>query len=300
MNPLRSGVVYGVGAYAMWGLFPLYWPLVDQASAFEILAHRMVWTLLVVVVLLTVLRRWRAVRALPARAVGLLAVAAVVISVNWGMFIWAVNNGHVVETSLGYFINPLVTVLVAVVVLRERLRRLQWVAIGLAGTAVLILTVNYGRPPWISLVLAASFATYGLVKKKADVGAIESLAVETTIVLLPAAGYLIWLEANASGTFGHQGLGVDALLVGAGVVTAMPLLCFGAAATRIPLATLGLLQYLTPIMQFALGVWVFHEAVPPVRWLGFALVWLALIVFTAESFRHRRRALRLSADASAV
>lgn len=299
MRSLRSGVGFGIGAYAMWGLFPLYWPLVDQASAFEILAHRMVWTLLVVIGLLTVMRRWAAVRALSARSVALLAGAAVVISINWGMFIWAVNNGHVIETSLGYFINPLVTVLVAVVVLKERLRRVQWAAIALAGLAVLILTINYGRPPWISLVLAGSFATYGFVKKKADTGAIESLAVETTVVLLPAAGYLLWLEAAGRGIFGHQGVAVDVLLVGAGVVTALPLLCFGAAATRIPLATLGLLQYLTPITQFALGVWVFAEPVPTVRLLGFTLVWLALIMFSVDSLRHRRRQLRLTADSPA-
>jgi chloramphenicol-sensitive protein RarD len=195
----------------------------------------------------------------------------------------------VIETSLGYFINPLVTVVMGVVILRERLRPVQWAAVGLAAVAVLILTVDYGRPPWIALILAFSFGTYGLIKKKVNVGAVESLGVETGTLLVPAAVFLIALEVNGTGAFAHAGLRTDLLLVGAGVITAVPLLFFGAAAIRVPLTTLGLLQYLAPIIQFALGVIVFREAVPPVRLVGFALVWTALAVLTAETLAHRRR-----------
>jgi chloramphenicol-sensitive protein RarD len=225
----------------------------------------------------------------------MLGLAAVIITFNWGTYIWGVVNGHVIETSLGYFINPLVTVVMGVVVLRERLRPVQWAAVGLAAIAVLILTVDYGRPPWIALVLAFSFGTYGLIKKKVNVGAVESLGVETGILLVPAVAFLMILEVNGTGSFTHAGLRTDLLLVGAGVITAVPLLFFGAAAIRVPLTTLGLLQYLAPIIQFALGVIVFREAVPPVRLVGFALVWTALAVLTAETLAHRRKVRVLAA-----
>jgi chloramphenicol-sensitive protein RarD len=199
----------------------------------------------------------------------------------------------VVETSLGYFINPLVSVLLGVVVLGERLRRLQWAALALAGTAVLALTVEYGRPPWISLVLAFSFGSYGLAKKKANAGAVESLVIETMVVSPVALGYLVFLTASGASTFASEGAGHVALLVGTGVVTVIPLLCFGGAATRIPLSTLGLMQYLTPTVQFLLGILVFHEPMPAMRWVGFSLIWLALVLFTIESLRSRRRHLRV-------
>jgi chloramphenicol-sensitive protein RarD len=285
----RLGFIYGVAAYGLWGLFPLYWGLVDEAGEIEVLAHRIVWSLMVVVVLLTAGRSWWRVRRLAKRSVAMLGLAAVIITFNWGTYIWGVVNGHVIETSLGYFINPLVTVVMGVVILRERLRPVQWAAVGLAAVAVLILTVDYGRPPWIALILAFSFGTYGLIKKKVNVGAVESLGVETGTLLVPAAMFLIALEVNGTGAFAHAGLRTDLLLVGAGVITAVPLLFFGAAAIRVPLTTLGLLQYLAPIIQFALGVIVFREAVPPVRLVGFALVWTALAVLTAETLAHRRR-----------
>jgi chloramphenicol-sensitive protein RarD len=285
----RLGFIYGVAAYGLWGLFPLYWGLVDEAGEIEVLAHRIVWSLMVVVVLLTAGRSWWRVRRLAKRSVAMLGLAAVIITFNWGTYIWGVVNGHVIETSLGYFINPLVTVVMGVVILRERLRPVQWAAVGLAAVAVLILTVDYGRPPWIALILAFSFGTYGLIKKKVNVGAVESLGVETGTLLVPAVVFLIALEVNGTGAFAHAGLRTDLLLVGAGVITAVPLLFFGAAAIRVPLTTLGLLQYLAPIIQFALGVIVFREAVPPVRLVGFALVWTALAVLTAETLAHRRR-----------
>jgi chloramphenicol-sensitive protein RarD len=302
VSPSRLGFFYGVAAYGLWGMVPLYWALLDAPGSIEVLAHRIVWSLLVVAVLLAVSGGFRRVWALDRRAYLLLGGAAVVVSVNWGTYIWGVVNGHVIETSLGYFINPLVTVLMGVVVLGERLRPVQWAALGLAGVAVVILTIDYGRLPWIALVLAFSFATYGLIKKKANVGAVESLAVETAILFLPALGYLVLLGVTGVGAFGQGGIDVDLLLIAAGLVTAVPLLFFGAAAIRIPLTTLGLLQYLAPILQFALGVLVFREAVPPVRLVGFMLVWAALAVLTAEALAHRRRRLRaaLAADRMAA
>ncbi len=299
MNVSRLGFIYGVAAYSLWGLFPLYWGLIEEASEVEVLAHRIVWSLAVVALLLAVGNGWWRVRRLPGRSVALLGLAAVIITFNWGTYIWGVVNGHVIETSLGYFINPLVTVVMGVVILRERLRPVHWAAVGLAAVAVVILTVDYGRPPWIALILAFSFGTYGFIKKKVNVGAVESLGVETGILLVPAAAFLVALEINGTGAFAHYGLRTDLLLVGAGVITAVPLLFFGAAAIRVPLTTLGLLQYLAPIIQFALGVIVFREAVPPVRLVGFALVWTALAVLTAETLIHRRTVRMLAATSAA-
>ena len=300
MSTTRHGALYGVAAYTLWGLFPLYWPLLEPAGAVEILAHRIVWSLMVVVVLLSVGGRLAGLRRLGRRAYVLLSVAAVVITVNWGTYIWGVNNEHVVETSLGYFVNPLVTVLLGVVVLGERLRPAQWGAVALATVAVIVLTLDYGRPPWIALTLAFSFATYGLLKKKAGVGAAESLAVETGVLVLPAAAYLLWLGARGDGTFGTEGLRHAVLLAGAGLVTAVPLLFFSAAATRVPLTTLGLLQYLAPTFQFAIGIFLYGEPLPPVRLVGFVLVWAALAVFTVEALEHRRRQIRLAVQAAAA
>ncbi|MFC5638178.1 EamA family transporter RarD [Streptomyces bullii] len=275
----------------MWGLVPLFWPLLKPAGAVEILAHRMVWSLVFVGAALLVVRRWAWVRELlrQPRKLGLIAIAAAVITVNWGLYIWAVNSGHVVEASLGYFINPLVTIALGVLLLKERLRRVQWAAVGIGFAAVLVLTVGYGQPPWISLCLAFSFAAYGLVKKKVNLGGVESLAAETAIQFLPALAYLLWLSARGGSTFASEGPGHAALLAAAGIVTALPLVCFGAAAIRVPLSTIGLLQYMTPVFQFLLGVLYFDEAMPPERWAGFALVWLALTLLTLDAWRSARR-----------
>jgi chloramphenicol-sensitive protein RarD len=288
VNEARRGTLYGVAAYAMWGLFPLYWPLVRPAGAIEILAHRIVWSLAFTVLLLGGLRGLTAVRRVGRRGVGLLALAAVLVSVNWGIYIFAVIHGHVVETSLGYFVNPLVSVMLGVVFLGERLRRAQWGAVAIAVVAVVVLGAGHGRPPWIALCLAASFGLYGFVKKKAAVPAVPSLAIETAFLFLPALGWLVALEARGAGTFGHAAASIDALLVLGGAVTAVPLLCFAAAANRVPLSTLGLLQYIAPTLQFLCGVLVFREPMPPVRWVGFGLVWLALGWFTVESVLRRR------------
>lgn len=303
-NEQRSGLLYGIGAYGMWGLVPLFWPLLEPSGAVEILAHRMVWSLGVVGIALLVLRRWAWIGELlrQPRRLGLIAIAAAVISVNWGLYIWSVNNGHVVEASLGYFINPLVTIAMGVLLLGERLRPAQWAAVATGFAAVLVLAIGYGQPPWISLVLAFSFATYGLAKKKVNMGGLESLAAETAVLFVPALGFLLWLGASGDATFLSGGAGHGALLAATGLVTAIPLVCFGAAAIRVPLSVLGLLQYLAPVFQFALGILYFHEAMPPERWAGFALVWVALILLTWDALRTARRtraeALRLAVRAA--
>lgn len=297
----RAGLLYGIGAYGMWGLVPLFWPLLKPAGAVEILAHRMVWSLVFVGLALLALRRWSWIPELvrSPRKLALITVAAAVISVNWGLYIWSVNAGKVVEASLGYFINPLVTIALGVLVLKERLRPAQWAAVGVGFAAVLVLAIGYGQPPWISLTLAFSFAIYGLVKKKLNLGGLESLAAETAVLFLPALGYLIWLGAQGDLAFGSEGAGHAALLASTGIVTAVPLVCFGAAAIRVPLSTLGLLQYLAPTFQFLLGVLYFHEAMPPERWAGFSLVWLALTLLTWDALRTARRSRAAMAEAVA-
>ena len=297
MTATRRGTLYGAGAYLLWGLFPLYWPLLAPSSPLEVLAHRVLWSLVVVVVLLGVTRRVEQVRAAvrDRRRLAQIALAAVVIAVNWGTYIYGVTNDRVVETSLGYFVNPIVTVLLGVVVLGERLRPAQWTALGAAFVAVVVLTVENGSPPWIALVLAFSFGTYGLLKKTAGVGAVEGLAVETAVLLPVAAVYVAVL---GGGTFATEGVGHGALLALSGVVTAIPLLLFGAAASRIPLSTLGVLQYLAPTMQFLLGITLFDEPLPAVKLLGFVLVWCAVALFTVDLLRHGRQ-LRLEVPAPA-
>jgi chloramphenicol-sensitive protein RarD len=297
----RRGFLLGVAAYSLWGMFPLYWPLLEPAGAVEILAHRMLWSAITMAVVVVLLRRTAHVRAVvrDRRTFAILTFAAVVISFNWAAYIWGVNNGRVVETSLGYFINPLVTVLMGVFILGERLRRLQWLAVGIAGLAVVVLTLDYGRLPYVALVLAFSFGSYGLAKKQAGVDAITSLTVETAVIAPIAGVYIAWLVASGASSFGSEGLGHALLFTTTGVVTAIPLLCFGAAAIRVPLVVLGLLQYLAPVIQFALGVLLFREDMPPGRWVGFGLVWVALAIFTVEAINHRRRQLRLVTEATA-
>lgn len=293
--------MFGTAAYALWGMFPLYWPLLEPAGAVEILAHRIVWSAVTMAVLVIVLRRTPAVVAAfrDRRSLLLLTVAAVVISVNWATYIYGVNNDRVVEAALGYFINPLVTVMMGVLVLGEHLRRLQWIALGIASFAVVVLTIDYGRPPWVALVLAFSFGTYGLAKKQAGVGPVESLTIETLVLAPIALSYVAWLVATGASNFGSHGTGHSLLFTTTGIVTAIPLILFGAAAIRVPLVALGLLQYLAPIIQFALGVLLFREDMPLGRWIGFALVWVALVIFTVETINHRRRQLQLVTEASA-
>ncbi|WP_328915436.1 MULTISPECIES: EamA family transporter RarD [unclassified Streptomyces] len=291
MGEQRAGLVYGFVAYGLWGLFPLFWPLLEPAGALEILAHRMVWSLVVVTVILLVLRRWAWIRELirRPRRFGLLAVAAALVSANWGMYIWGVNSGHVVECALGYFINPLVTIALGVLVLHERLRPVQWAAVGIGAMAVVVLAIGYGRLPWIALSLAFSFGLYGLVKKKVAMGGLESLAAETSVQFFPALAFLLVLGLRGNSTFTHHGPGHASLLAACGLVTAVPLIFFGMSATRLPLSTIGLMQYLTPVFQFLIGVLHFHEAMPAERWAGFLLVWAALVILAWDALRSAQR-----------
>ncbi|KUL36239.1 protein rarD [Streptomyces sp. NRRL F-4489] len=297
----RAGLAYGIAAYTMWGLLPLYWHLLDATAPAEILAHRMLWSLPVALVILAALRRWGWIRPLlrQPRRLGMVLVCAVVISLNWFLYIWAVNAGHVLEASLGYFINPLVSIAFGVLVLRERLRPLQWAAVGVGAAAVVVMTLAYGRIPWIALGLALSFATYGLVKKGIKLDGIEGFSAETTLQALPALGYLIYLGVRGESAFVSGGAGQALLLAGCGVATAVPLICFGASAVRLPLTTVGMLQYLAPTFQFLLGLTVFGERMPPERWAGFALVWAALAVLTWDALRTARRGRAALAAAGA-
>lgn len=297
----RAGVLLGLCAYLMWGLFPLYFRLLEAAGAVEIVLHRIVWSLVACCVMVTVVRGWATVRSATRRQVLLLAAAAAVISVNWGVFIWAVNAGQVVEASLGYFINPLVSVLLGVLVLGERLRRVQWAAVGIAASAVGVLTFDYGRPPWIAIALAASFGSYGLLKNRVGrgVGALPGLTVETAVLAPLALGGLVWLGVTGRSTATAEGPGLVLLLMASGVLTALPLLLFAGAARRVPLSTIGLLQYITPVMQLLIGVLLFGEPMPPLRLAGFALVWVALAVFSVDGLRSAGRSRSRAREAAA-
>jgi chloramphenicol-sensitive protein RarD len=295
----RSGYLFGVAAYGLWGLFPLYFPLLEPGGSLEILGHRVLWSGVTLVLIVLLLRRTRQFRALwrDRRRAAFLLAASVVISINWGVFILGVTTGRVLETSLGYFINPLVSMLLGVLFLAERMRPAQWVAVGFGALACAVLTWDYGRLPWVALVLAFSFGAYGFFKKKAGAGAVESLAFETLLVTPLALGYLLWLGYAGVGSFTTEGTGHVLLLMSAGLVTAVPLLCFGAAATRIPLTAIGLLQYIAPISHFLLGILVFDEVMSTGRWAGFCLVWLALAIFTTDALRVRRQHSRAASVA---
>jgi chloramphenicol-sensitive protein RarD len=267
----------------IWGLFPLFWPLVEPAGALEILAHRIVWSLAFLVVVLSCTAGFRWVRTVGRKRLAQLGLAAVLITVNWGVFIYAVNSDHVVDTALGYYINPLVSVALGLIVLHEHLRARQRVAVLIGLLAVIVLTVEYGKPPWIALILACSFGTYGLVKKQVGLDGTQSLFIETGLLLLPALAYIVVVQANGTATFTGQGPGHVLLLMAGGIVTAVPLILFGAAAIRIPLSTIGLMQYIAPTMHFIIGVAIYGEAMPAGRVAGFGLVWIALIVLTVDA-----------------
>ncbi|MEA2449063.1 MAG: chloramphenicol-sensitive protein RarD [Thermoleophilaceae bacterium] len=287
----RAGILYGFAAYLLWGSFPLFFLLLHRAGPVEILAHRIVWSLVAVAVVLGVVRNLSGLVAVvrDRRRMLLMVAAALLIGLNWGVFIYAVNSDHVIEGSLGYFITPLVSAAFGVMVFRERLRPRQLAALGLGFCAVLVLTLDYGRLPWVALTLALSFGTYGLVKKLAGVGAAESLALETLILLVPAIAYLVVLEATGGGTFAHSSPDLALLLIASGPVTAVPLLLFGAAVTRTRLTVMGMLQYVTPVLQFLVGLLVQGEAMPTSRWVGFALVWFALLVLSLDGLHNARR-----------
>ncbi|MEO3760542.1 EamA family transporter RarD [Mycobacterium sp. B14F4] len=284
----RSGLLFGVGAYVCWGTFPAFFPLLKPANAVEVLAHRIVWSFALMVVVIAGVRRLGDLRTITGRTWLLLTAASALISVNWVIYVYAVNNGHVVDAALGYFINPLVTVALGLVVFRERLNRAQFAALAIAVAAVLVLTVDVGAPPYIGIGLALSFGLYGAVKKVVPTDPRVSVGVEAGLATPFAAAYIVVLELTGRGTFTAHGGGHVALMVLSGVVTALPLLLFAAAAQRLPLVTMGLLFYLTPAMQLTWGVVVGHEPMPPARWLGFALIWLALLVFSVDAIRRAR------------
>jgi chloramphenicol-sensitive protein RarD len=270
-------------------MFPLYFALLTSVSPLEIVAHRAVWSLLFVLILIVIFRQRADLRrALTPRTIGLLAAAIMFLSINWLVYVYSIDTNQVVQGALGYFINPLVSVALGVILLAERLDKTQWLAIGIAVVAVLVLTVSYGGVPWISLTLAVSFGFYGLIKKRANVDALPSLAIETAVVTPIAVAYLWFLQANGEAAFIQDGLGISVLLILLGPITAIPLLAFGAAAIRIPLSTLGIIQYVTPTVIFLLGITVFGESMPTLRWVGFGLVWIALVVFTVDAWRRSR------------
>lgn len=283
----RAGVLFGVGAFTWWGLCPGYFPLLLPAGSVEVLAHRIVWSAVCLAVVLLVARRFGDLRRLSGRTWLLLAAASALIALNWGTYIYAATHGHVVDAALGYFINPLVTVALGVVVFRERIGRLQTVALGIAVVAVVVLTAGVGAPPYIAGVLAVSFALYGLVKKVVVADPRVSVAVETFLALPFAGGYLVALEVLGEGHFVGEGGAHTVLLMLAGPITAVPLLLFAAAAQRLPMVTIGLLFYLNPGLQMAWGVIVGHEPMPLARWIGFALIWVALAVMTVDAVRRK-------------
>lgn len=288
----RSGLLFGAGAYGSWGLFPAFFPLLKPAGAVEILAHRIVWSLVLMAVVITLVGRLGDLRTMSRRSWLLLAGASALISANWAIYVYAVNNGHVVDAALGYFINPLVTVALGMLIFRERLNRAQLGALAIAVVAVLVLTVEVGSLPYIGLGLALSFGLYGAVKKTVDVDPRVSVGVEAGLAAPFALGYLWVLQSAGEGTFTGHGAAHVALMVSSGVLTAIPLLLFAAAAQRLPMVTMGLLFYLTPIMQMTWGVLVGHEPMPPARWLGFALIWIALAVFSVDAVLRTRSARR--------
>jgi len=286
------GVLLALAAYGLWGAFPFYFKLIAAASPVEIIGHRILWSFLFCllgVVLWRALPELRSVLRNHRLRTGLLA-AGLLVTVNWLVYVWGVLNDHIVDTALGYFINPLFTVTLAVLVLRERLRPVQWVAVGIGTAAVLVIVIGYGQVPWVALALAVSFGLYGLVKNRVGgkVSPLVGLTVETAGLAPFALAYLTWLQLTGTGTFTTQGPMHTALLASAGVITAVPLLLFAGAASRIPLSMMGLIQYVAPVLQFAIGVWINHEVMPLPRWIGFGLVWLALVVLTVDSLRAAR------------
>ncbi len=286
---VNLGILYGIAAYVAWGLFPLYWKQLEAVPAGQVIGHRIVWSFATLAAILAVTHQWRSLRSEAARprVVRLHALAAALITVNWFTYVWGVTHGFIVETSLGYFINPLVNVVLGVVVFRERLRSLQWIAVALAACGVAYLTLAYGAVPWIALVLAFSFGGYGAVKKRARLASMHGLTIETGLLLVPALLYLLYADRAGRGAFLHDGAAVDALLAGAGAVTTVPLLLFASALPTTPLSTMGILQYVSPTLQLMIGVVVYGEPFTRTQFGGFAIVWTGLMVFGGDRFLQR-------------
>lgn len=283
---MNKGILNGLAAYALWGFFPIYWKLLHGVPALQVIGHRIAWSFVLLIIVILVSKQWKEFRAaaLVPQTIAIYSIAAVLLSVNWLIYVWGVNAGFIVETSLGYFINPLISVLLGVIFLRERLRNLQWLPVGLAAAGVLYLTVTYGRLPWIALSLAFSFGIYGLVKKLAPLGSLYGLTLETALVFPLALLYLAFVGFTGTGSFLHEAALIDILLIGTGAVTSIPLLMFASAARQIPLTMIGVLQYIAPTIQFLIGVFIYHEPFGQSRLIGFGLVWVALIIFWVENY----------------
>lgn len=288
---INQGIIYGIAAYTLWGFFPVYWKSLRHVPALQLVGHRIGWSFLLLIIIILLTKQWKTFRGkvLTYKTLQIYLFAAVLIGINWLTYVWAVNSGYIVETSLGYFINPLFSVLLGAVFLHERLRRAQWIPIGLAAAGVIYLTSIYGSIPWIALTLAVTFALYGLVKKIAPLNSLYGLTLETGILFLPALAYLVLAQERGTGAFLHSGGISDMLMIGAGVVTTIPLLMFASAAKRITLVHVGILQYISPTLQFLLGVLVYREQFDATRLVGFCIVWAALIIFGAENYLHRRQ-----------
>ncbi|MEH6651317.1 MAG: EamA family transporter RarD [Motiliproteus sp.] len=297
---MNTGVLAAIGAFTLWGFLPLYLKLLDHAGAVEIMAHRIVWSLLFVVFLLSIRRQWRWLLTLR-QSPKLIAIAcgcAVLLSTNWLTYIWAVTSGHIIEASLGYFINPLLNVLLGMIFLGERLRRGQWLALTIATAGVLYMTIAYGQPPWIALILAFSFGFYGLIRKRSPLGSVEGLTLETVVIVVPALAYLLYLSSQGQAQFGLGSWSDDLLFVGTGIATALPLIWFAYGAQRITLTQLGLLQYIGPSIQMVVAIVVFNESFSGPRVVGFGLIWLALALYSAEGIYNRRKTLKAAATSA--
>ena len=283
---MNKGILYGVGAYLLWGFFPIYWKFLHDVPALQVIGHRISWSFVLLLVYILITRQWNDFKssAFKAKTMAIYAVAGILLSVNWLIYVWGVNAGFIVETSLGYFINPLLSVLLGVIFLRERLRPMQWLPVGIAAIGVIYLTAIYGRPPWIALSLAFTFGFYGFVKKLSPLGSLYGLTLETAIVFPVALIYLLFVGFNGTGAFLHKEPSVNLLLVGSGVVTTIPLLMFASAAKQIPLTVVGLLQYIAPTLQFLICVFVYKEPFDISHFFGFAIVWVALIIFAVENY----------------
>ncbi|MEO8355804.1 MAG: EamA family transporter RarD [Chloroflexota bacterium] len=287
---MNKGILNGIAAYALWGFFPIYWKLLHQVPALQVIGHRIGWSFILLLAFILFTRNWNDFRgvALTSKTIGIYSIAAILLTINWLVYVWGVNSGFIVETSLGYFINPLLSVLLGVIFLRERLRTAQWIPVVIAAIGVIYLTVVYGRLPWIALTLAFSFGFYGFVKKLAPLGSLYGLTLETGIVFPIALIYLLASEFSGTGAFFHDSVLTNILLIGAGAVTTIPLLMFASAAKQIPLTVIGLLQYIAPTIQFLIGVFIYKEPFDRAHFIGFGIVWVALIIFWVENFLAHR------------
>jgi chloramphenicol-sensitive protein RarD len=282
---MKKGILYGVGAYVFWGFFPLYWKLLKHIPAIQLIGHRIIWSCVLLLIVIALTQQWADFRkTVTVKVIGVYTIAAILIGANWFMYVWAVNANYIVETSLGYFINPLISVMLGVLFFKERLRIAQWAPVIIAALGVSYLTYIYGRLPYIALSLAFSFGLYGMAKKLSPLGSLYGLTIETGILFVPALIYLIFTESNGTGAFFHTGTTSDLLMIGAGVVTTIPLLMFASAARSIPLWVVGLLQYIAPTIQFLLGVFVYKEPFSHNQLIGFGIVWFALAIFLVENY----------------